>query len=240
MITSILISPTSPEGFFAYLITASAPGRKVTVSAPYWVTDTSFAGVEGAVWASGPPIAKGDSTPSLVFRATGVARIATVYLTGDSDAVTPDSVYVPGYDPVQDLSLRTTGVGIAIAPSGTVAMAAGLQTQTDSACALGWITSRALCSTLHTYSANDNYASITHFGSSLDSARSAGSAVSDAGYFLLKPNATYVLAHIVPPPLSAYITGDTATSVYTAHPGGGVPAYSYLWEWCAIDCGGGA
>ncbi|MGH8338511.1 MAG: hypothetical protein ACRETL_17175 [Gammaproteobacteria bacterium] len=64
--------------------------------------------------------------------------------------------------------------------------------------------------------------------------------MSDAGYFLLKPNATYVLAHITPPPLSAYITGDTATSIYTAHPSGGVPAYSYLWEWCAIDCGGGA
>jgi hypothetical protein len=42
--------------------------------------------------------------------------------------------------------------------------------------------------------------------------------------------------------LSDWITGDTATSIYTAHASGGVTPYSssYHWEWCAIDCGSDA
>ncbi|MGH7592907.1 MAG: hypothetical protein ACRELE_03525, partial [Gemmatimonadales bacterium] len=104
----------------------------------------------------------------------------------------------------------------------------------------GWITSSTLCSTLHREANGGDYAGASAFAASLDSARTAGSAVTDNAYYLLHTNANYARAHITPPPLSAYITGDTATSIYTAHPGGGVPAYSYLWEWCAIDCGGGA
>lgn len=40
--------------------------------------------------------------------------------------------------------------------------------------------------------------------------------------------------------LSSSITGDTATSIYTAHRSGGVTPYasSYHWEWCASACGG--
>ena len=39
--------------------------------------------------------------------------------------------------------------------------------------------------------------------------------------------------------LSTWVTGDTATSMYTAHGSGGVTPYSYYWEWCAIECDGG-
>ena len=54
------------------------------------------------------------------------------------------------------------------------------------------------------------------------------------------PNLLLYTGFVPPPPLDAYITGDTATSIYMAHPSGGVPSYTYLWEWCASDCGGDA
>lgn len=38
--------------------------------------------------------------------------------------------------------------------------------------------------------------------------------------------------------LAATISGDTATSTYTANPTGGVAPYSYYWEWCAYECDG--
>lgn len=40
--------------------------------------------------------------------------------------------------------------------------------------------------------------------------------------------------------LSAYVTLNTGTSVFTAHPSGGAsPPYTYSWEWCAVNCDGG-
>ena len=240
---SVLVSASSPDHLFGFTIFVPAPTRTVVSPGAEtdWGVTNLFEGQTVAGWWAMNKIAPGDSTPSLVFKAVGLPGIDKAWMTGDS-VLKPwgsDTMYYPAYDWLASLSAKTVAVGTDPAPTGSIALAARLQMQSDSACALGWITSSSLCSTLHTNSGNDSYATINQFGVSLDSARSGGSAVSDAAYWLLKPNATYVLAHTTPPALSADITGDTATSIYTAHPSGGVPAYSYYWEWCAIDCGGG-
>ncbi|MGH7581670.1 MAG: hypothetical protein ACREL5_00420 [Gemmatimonadales bacterium] len=186
------------------------------------------------------PIVPGDSTPTLVVKAVGVPGLVTAWITGDSVTKSwgDDSTEVPAYEWLDDLSARTVVVGVVPAPSDPVVATAQLQAETDSACALGWIHSSSLCSALHGFSDSDDSAGIGHYGATLDSARSSGGVVTDAAYYLLKPNVLYVLAHLPPPALGAYITGDTATSIFTAHVSGGVPSYTYLWEWCAIDCGG--
>ena len=229
---SITNASTSRERLQQFLVNIRGTGTSVTSPTPAsrWMTWTSYRGHNVAGWTAIRGVAPGDSTPTLTFQATGVPGIGTAWFSGDSGvyADPADTVAAPFYDELNDLSVKTFTIGVDVAPTTSTALAARLQTQSDSACALGWITSSSLCSTLHTNSANDSYATINQFGVSLDSARSAGSAVSDAAYWLLKPNATYVLAHTTPPALSADITGDTATSIYTAHPSGGVPAYSYM------------
>jgi hypothetical protein len=236
---SVAVNSGSPEHLLGVIVQTLAGNLVVTSPGSAWSVFTTYHSIPGASWWNPYTIAPGDSTPTLTFSGHGIPGISRMYLRGDSDITVPDTVYVPAYDPLNDLSVKVLAVGIRTAPSGSTALAANLQVQSDSACALGWITSSGLCSTLHTSSASDAYASIYQFSASLDSARGAGSAVSDAAYWLLKPNATYTLAHITPPALSAYIPGDTATSIYTAHPSGGAPSYSYHWDWCAIDCGGG-
>jgi hypothetical protein len=187
------------------------------------------------------PIAPGDSTPTLTFSAVGLPGKTIGWLTGDSVTKqwSSDSTPPPAYEWLDDLSAKATAYGVNPIPPNTAALTAYLQAQGDSACALTLITSSALCSSLHADAGSGTYSAMVQFGASLDSARTAGSAVSDAAYWLLKPNAAYAIAHIPPPALSVYITGDTATSRYTAHPSGGVPGYSYYWEWCASECGSG-
>ncbi len=240
---SVLVSASSPDRLFGFTI--SLPSVSATVISPApepdWSATNSFEGRQVAGWWSMHTIAPGDSTPTLVFRGVGIAGQAMAWLTGDSATKIPgdDSTTSGGGGFLDSLSAVTTAVGIVPAPTDPSAIVTLLRTQSDTSCTLGWITSSTLCSTLYSEASTDDYASISAYGASLDSARSAGSAVSDAAFYLLKTNATYALAHIAPPALSAYITGDTATSIYTAHPSGGTPGYSYLWEWCAIDCGGG-
>ncbi len=66
-----------------------------------------------------------------------------------------------------------------------------MHTLTDSSCALGWITDSGLCSALdaHLTASPSEYLA---FSDELDSARTHGSAVSDAAYFLLHGNLTYI------------------------------------------------
>jgi hypothetical protein len=236
---SVAVNSASVEHLAGIAIKSSADGRIVHSPGSGWWVFSVYDSIPGASWWNQSPTAPGDSTPTLTFSARGVPGLSTVYLRGDSDITVPDSVYVPAYDPLEDLSRHVIGIGVEAVSTDPIVLATRLQTLSDSACALGWITSSTLCSTLHANSASDASSLITQFGASLDSAHAAGSAVNDAAYWLLKPNASYVLAHVPPPALSVYITGDTATSRYTAHPSGGVPGYSYYWEWCASECGSG-
>jgi hypothetical protein len=239
---SVRNASTSLEHLMSFTVYVPTTAAHVTSpgSATDWLVQSSYRGRSVAAWTSLATVAPGDSMPTISFRAQGLPGIATAWYQGDS-LFTLDSndstTVIPDYDPVADLSVAITTVGIDAAPTTIAALTARLQAQSDSACVLGWITSSPLCSTLHTLAASDDYGSISQFGASLDSARSAGSAVTDAAYWLLKPNATYALAHITPPPLAVYITVDTASSSFTAHVSGGTPSYSFLWEWCAIDCG---
>ena len=240
--TSVAVSFASLERLAGFAIQSSAPIRAIQSTGVQWLVFRNYAGVAGpSWWDPNPPVARGDSTPSLTFSATGVPGTAAVFLAGDSMIIAASAEYVPAYHPLFDLARKSEAIGIYPVPTGgATALVAWLQAQGDSACAIGWISSGTLCSTLHGQSANVNYNSIRQYGTSLDSARSHGSAVSDAAYFLLKPNASYSLAHLPPPPLTDSISGDTATSIYTAHPSGGTPGYSYLWEWCTTNCGGSA
>lgn len=238
---SVLVSPSSRDRLFGFTIWLPSVTATVIAPAPEpdWGATNTFEGKQVAGWWSMHTIAPGDSTPTLVFKGVGIAAQAIAWITGDSATKLPghDSSTVSASAFLDNLSATTTAIGLVPPPTGAVAIVALLRTQADSSCTLGWITSTTLCATLHREASSSDYTSVSAFGTSLDSARNAGSAVTDAAYYLLKTNATYALEQITPPPLGAYITGDTATSIYTAHPSGGTPGYSYLWEWCAIDCG---
>lgn len=238
---SVLVSSTSPDRLFGFTISVAAPVAVVVSpgSAAEWGAFKNFEGRQVAGWWSLHTTAPGDSTPSLVFKAIGVPGIATAWLTGyGATKPVADSLDAPAYDWLNDQSATTSAMGVYSAPFSQPTIAGYLQTQTDNACSLGWISSSALCTALHGFATND-YAAIQHYATSLDSARSAGSTVNDAAYWMLSINQSYAFAHTAPPPLSVYVTGDTATSIYTAHPSGGTSSYTYGWEWCAFDCGGG-
>ncbi len=242
---SVLVSSTSPERLFGFTI--SVAGAVATVVSPGaeidWEATSRFESHQVAGWWATHPIAPGDSTPTLVYKAIGLPGLSTAWLTG-SDVLKPwpNPEDAPGYEWLDDQSaIITSAMGVYAAATSQPTVSSYLRTQTDAACSAGWVTSSSLCTALHGFATTD-YSSIQQYGTSLDSARSAGSAVSDAAYWLLHINQSYTLAHTTPPPpppLSAYITADTATSTYTAHVSGGTPSYSYYWEWCAIECGGG-
>lgn len=241
---SVLVSPSSHDRLFGFTI--SLPSVTATViapgSEPDWVATNTYEGKQVAGWWSMHTIAPGDSTPTLVFKGVGIPTQALAWITGDSATKLPgnDSSTVAASAFLDNLSAITTAIGLVPAPSGIPAIVAMLRTQSDSSCTLHWITSTVLCATLHSEASSSDYAHVNGFSTSLDSARNAGSSVTDAAYYLLKTNASYALAKITSLPLTDSISADTATSIYTAHPAGGTPGYSYLWEWCTTNCGGGA
>jgi hypothetical protein len=241
--SSVLVSPASVERLHGFSISVAVPVAQIVSPGPdsIWTATSTFEGHQVAAWFTALPIARGDSTPTLVYKAIGLPVLSTAWLTGDS-VLTPwagdSSDSAPGYEWLDSMSARTLAWGVVSAPTDPGLIAALLQSQADSACSLGWITSSALCSTLHGEAGSGDYAGASAFANSLDSARTGGSAVSDNAYYALSTIADYAVAHIPPPALGAYITADTATAIFTAHVSGGVPSYSYLWEWCAIDCGG--
>lgn len=241
---SVLVSSTSPEHLFGFTI--SVAGAVTTVVSPgvdsVWTATKVFEGHQVAGWWSASTISPGDSTPTLVYKAIGVPGMSTAWLTGDgvTKPWAADSNNPPAYEWLGSMSATTsTAIGVYSAAISQPSVSSYLRAETDAACTAGWVTSSSLCTALHGF-ATTAYSSIQQYRTSLDSARSAGSAVTDAAYWLLTINQSYALAHTTPPALNVYIAGDTATSTYTAHASGGTPSYSYYWEWCAIACGGGA
>jgi hypothetical protein len=200
---SVLVSATSPEHLLGFTI--SVAGAVATVVSPgvdtLWTATPVFEGHQVAGWWSANTISPGDSTPTLVYKAIGLPGMSTAWLTGDSVTKpwAADSENPPAYQWLDSMSAKTSGIGVYPAAITQPSIATYLRAQTDAACSAGWVTSSALCTALHGFATTD-YSSIQQYGTSLDSARSAGSAVSDAAYLLLRINQSYALARTTPPP----------------------------------------
>jgi hypothetical protein len=155
-------------------------------------------------------IGAADSTPTLTFSAVGLPTIAAAWYNGDSMYVDPDSggVVAPFYDPLGAASIHTVTVGVDVAPTTLTSLVFRLGQLNDSSCTLAWITDSGLCTSLRS-----NWGvTIRFFGftSTLDSARTGGSAITDPAYFMLRANADYILNFV---DLSAitvsYVCGNT-------------------------------
>ncbi len=194
VVLSVSVDSASPEHLFGVTIRVTAPGRKVVSPGADsdWAVGTQFAGKTSAGWWAMGTILPGDSTPSLTFSAIGVPGIDTVWFTGDSVLKpVPDTGYYPAYETLDDQSAKSMTVGVDLPPPTFDSLLGRLPVLTDSACTLGWITDSGLCSALSSHLAASPIEYLA-FSDELDSARTHGSAVSDAAYFLLHANVTYV------------------------------------------------
>ena len=187
--------------------TVSLPAVLKSMSAPgpdsIWVVMGAYRNREAIHWAYIPGVVQGDSTPTLQLSAIGLPTIVTAWYQGDSVIVDDDgSMAAHDYDVLDDLSNKVQTVGITTAPGTLALLLTRLRALTDSSCALSWITSSGTCTLLDAHlSASPR----RFFGyiTSLDSARTAGSTLTDAGYFMLKANTDYIKTF-----------GDTATAVF--------------------------
>ena len=190
---SAYVEPSSLEHLLTLTISVPATPRTVGAAgaSPHWAQDTVYRDLPVAQWWAMQTIAPGDSTPSLTFHAVGVPGIGAVWSSGDSEIIAPTGGYVPAYDPLNDLSVKAQTISIVPVPPTFDSLLGRLPVLTDSACTLGWITDSGLCSALSSHLAASPIEYLA-FSDELDSARTHGSAVSDAAYFLLYANVTYV------------------------------------------------
>jgi hypothetical protein len=194
IVLSVSVDSASLEHLFGITVRVTAPGRRVVSPGADsdWAVATQFAGKTSAGWWSMGTISPGDSTPTLTFSAVGVPGIDTVWFTGDSVLKpVPDTGYYPAYETLRDQSAKSMTIGVDSPPPTFDSLLGRLHGLTDSSCALGWITDSGLCSALdaHLTASPSEYLA---FSDELDSARTHGSAVSDAAYFLLHGNLTYI------------------------------------------------
>lgn len=140
------------------------------------------------------------------------ARLAAAILAAGCSTGRPSPtpmVLVRGHSVVPDLMLYTLS----------------LATLSDSSCALGWISERALCSTLSGYAVRSPYAHMRTYDSVLEAARSS---VNDNAYALLKSNALIILNAIDTSAIAIRATCRSRSSRYVITNGSYTPvAVSY-------------
>lgn len=199
---------TSAEKLESFMVEAPGDAAPITVvlpgSARAWRAKSKFRDRIVAHWVNFGGIAPGDTTPWLSYRAIGLPFPTVAWFQGDSIASSnesdttlwdPDADQDP--DPVADLSVQTWTIGIEKTPAWattTSGLMARLADFTAGLCNNGVMTDEDLCDTLLGHLAADPFRA-EGFTASLDSAYTGGTAVTNAAYFLLKPNATYLVLH---------------------------------------------
>lgn len=220
--------PTSTEQLFQFSVDAPSPVIWIPTPAPDadWTTGVKFAGRSIARWAVlGEQMAPGDTSPPLSFEAVGLAALVDVWVRGyvppePPPTALPDSVIdtmpprpVPN---ILDLSLKSTTVGVAPLPSGMTneGLIVRLDSLTTRTCTdLAWIGSSTACSNLDGHlstasaalGASDNAGARTAlqgYVAELDGTHfppTGSPTVNGSAYWLLRPNATFILGRIPPP-----------------------------------------
>lgn len=211
---TVEVDPASPESLFIFTIDAPATPNHIVSPQPAadWDVSPVYRGRSVASWGALATVAPGDSTPTLVYTASGLPGIDTAWAEGyfgvplENPADTAD-VAIPDPDPLVARSVRLLTVGIDPIPPGSTA--ASLTTRLDSlrgqTCSLNWITSGTLCTTLQGYLTTQP-ANLTQFNADLATGHTTGGPVSDNAYWLLKANADYILSISPPPVNTALIT----------------------------------
>jgi len=219
---------TSAEQLFKLMVEAPAPVTWIQRPAPNedWTTTKKSVNRSVAGWAVlGDQMQPGGTSPPLSFEAVGLAGLVSAWVLGDfppepAPAPRPDSVVdtLPER-PIPNLfegSVMSTTVGVAPFPSGmtTTTLITRLDSLTARTCSdLAWISSASVCTALDGHlasastavAANDDGGARTAllaFISELDTGRfppTGTPTLSSSAYWLLRPNATYILGRIPPP-----------------------------------------
>ena len=216
---------TSVEQLFQFTIDAPSPVTWLPTPAPdsEWTTDRKSKGRSIAGWTVlGDQVAPGQASVQLSFEAVGLPGLVSAWVRGYvppdlPPAALPDSVIdtlpprpIPD---ILDLSLVSTAVGVSPLPQGitNVALASRLDSLTTRACNdLGWIASTTSCATLDGHlsaastalaGANNSAArtALENYLAALDSGYTptgATTIINGSAYWLLRPNATFLLARI--------------------------------------------
>jgi len=219
---------TSAEQLFQLIVEAPAPVTWIPTPVPDedWATGTKSLNRAVASWAVlGEQMQPGSTSPQLSFEAVGLAGLVSAWVQGDvpppvAPPPRPDSVVDTMPErPIPDLyegTVQSTTVGVDPFPVGmtTTSLIARLDSLTARTCGdLAWISASTTCSTLRSHLStasgalaanNDGDARTAMLGyiGELDSSHSppAGSpTVKATAYWLLRPNATFVLGRIPPP-----------------------------------------
>lgn len=194
---SVLNGGGSAERLESFTVSLGVGGATVTSPSPdsLWSVTNALLSRTVARWTSLLPKAPGDSTPTLSVRAIGLPGIRVAWYSGDSMIVINSATQSIDLDALTDLSNAVVTVGVDASLTSLSTLVPRLKTLTDSSCALSWITNSGLCTALSSALAASP-SQVLGYTTRLDSARSGGSAVTDAAYFMLKANAEYIKSFV--------------------------------------------
>jgi hypothetical protein len=198
-------SPASTERLVFFTVDAPAKANYVNVPRPSeaWDVRSDFRGRSVAEWVALETIGQGKASPPLWFRAIGLPAIVTAWYRGNAlptlgedDPDAPESnadSAAQGYDPLLTASvpIKTVGVGPVQPQPTSVSFIARLDSLTDQACTLSWITVGKLCATLRER-LSSNPARLREFESDLEAGHGRRGPITDNAYWLLKVNAEYI------------------------------------------------
>jgi hypothetical protein len=227
-------SPTSQEELFGFTVEAPAPITRIQVPEPQeqWTTDTKVKGLSVASWGMlDPQLARGASSPPLVFEAIGLPAIVTYWAEGWFPVPTYEPVVLPNTPPPAREALsanavtgKTVGVEPFPADVGPANLLGRLRGLSDQACGdLAWITSATLCSglkkrleqatqTLAQGSNSGARAQLESFLTELSGQHGPGLPVNDNAYWLLKVNAEFILSRIPASVSTFFLQGSGGTA----------------------------
>jgi len=218
----LLNESTSLEKLESFAVHADSNAVPIEVISPgsprAWRATNRFRDRTVAHWVSFGGIAPGDTMPWLTYRARGLPYPTVAWYRGDSlmssfdyDTTGYDPLENQDPDPIADLSVQTWTVGIEKVPSWATTvpgLTVRLADFTRGVCSFGVITRKDVCDTLlgHLRALPSR---VQGFTASLDSAYTGRSTVPNAAYFLLKPNAMYLMSFVDPEGVALdYVCGN--------------------------------
>jgi hypothetical protein len=203
---------SSAERMFRFMVDAPSPPVYLSLPTPVggWSSGKTFGERSVARWAAlGQRMLPGQESPALTQRAIGLPGIVISWVRG----YTPPSEEIPSDTvPLEDPpSVTDSTVGVDDFP--LIRTASNFLTRLDSlldqtcGAALAWITSSTVCTSLgakldlasQELSQADTTGAesqLQSFLSELEAQHGTGLPVSDNAYWLLKPNAEYILAQL--------------------------------------------
>lgn len=204
-----------------WVLTVDAPAGLASIEEPRaatpWAAFTAHRGRPVARWAAlGARVAPGEQTPELTFTATGLPEVVDYWATPTIEvpklSETDDPDTMPPMNPLVERSLRgrTVGIGPLPAEQGPGALVGRLSGLLSRSCGeLGWIEHDGICQSLRakldaasrSLAAGDSDAAadqLRSFIAELDAQHGPqpGKHVGDDAYWLLRPNAEFILAEM--------------------------------------------